>query len=176
MAEVWKQGQTDGGGIFNTTKDKRDDFVNTMGKALQDVKDDYGGNAHRLNYLVDHAIEINVMSNYEKDGVRGGYFICKRCGGTIRDIPKEETGQGKSMLELHIIGHDRDDKNKNARGDHKERYDDMKKWWEKPIAESKAEEDSLVKIEDDGKKITKLDEWEASEYICLLYTSPSPRD
>ena len=109
--------------------------------------------------------EVNVMANYEEDGVRGGYFICKRCGGTIRDIPKEETGQGKSMLELHIIGHDRDDKNKNARGDHKERYDDMKKWWEKPIAESKAEEDSLVKIEDDGKKITKLDEWEASEYI-----------
>jgi len=80
------------------------------------------------------AIEINVMTNYEEDEMRKGYFICKRCGGTIRDIPKEETGQGKGMLELHLIGHDRDDKNKNARDGHRERYDNMKKWWEKPIA------------------------------------------
>jgi hypothetical protein len=82
---------------------------------------------------VKKAIEINVMANYEEDADRKGVFHCKRCGGTINDIPKEETGQDKGMLELHLIGHDRDDKNQNQRGNHKERYDDMKKWWEKPI-------------------------------------------
>jgi hypothetical protein len=41
--------------------------------------------------------------------------------------------------------------------------------WKKHTGESKANEDSLVKIEDDGKKITTLDEWEgeslASEIV-----------
>jgi len=98
-----------------------------------------------------HTIGLQDYTYYIPDKERENVYQCSRCGSTIRNHSKEETGLGKDMLELHSLWHERDMANS---GSHKERYEKMDKAWDKPIVEEVELTGDYCNMEGVRKKIT----------------------